>query len=320
MSILMETGSESNMTPERESWESDLVERILKLKEEKNAKILAHNYQIGEVQEIADFVGDSLDLSRRAAETDADVIVFCGVHFMAETAAILCPEKKVLLPDENASCPMANMISQKQLIDEKKKNDSLPVITYVNSSAEVKAESDWCCTSTNAISIVNVTGKKRMLFVPDKYLGLYVASKTKKELILWDGYCPTHVKIRPEDIEKRRLEYPDAKVIVHPECVPEVIELADEALSTSGMIKFAREINAKEFIIGTEVGIIYRLEKENPKKMFYPASEQAICPNMKLITLEKVLWALEDMKFEVTVPEDIAARAKKAIDRMLAIS
>lgn len=297
-----------------------LAEKIARLKRENNAIILAHNYQIGEVQDIADFIGDSLDLSRKAAQTDADVIVFCGVHFMAETAAILCPDKVVLLPDEDAGCPMANMINGEKLEAEKAKYPGATVVTYINSTAEVKAESDYCCTSSNAINLVrSLEETDDILFVPDKYLGSYIASKTGKNMILWNGFCPTHVKIRPEDIEARRKEHPKAKVMVHPECIPEVIALADEVLSTGGMVRFARETDAREIIVGTEIGIIHRLRKENPEKVFYPASTLAVCPNMKLINLEKVLWALEDMVYQVKVPVEIAQRARKAIDRMLEI-
>jgi quinolinate synthase len=296
-----------------------LTEEILSLRQKRKAVILAHNYQIGEVQDIADFVGDSLELSQKAAKTDAEVIVFCGVHFMAETASILSPDKVVLLPDINAGCPMANMITAEAL---KKKKAELPnaaVVCYINSSAEVKAESDICCTSANALKVVESMDADEILFVPDQYLGHYISTKTKKKMTFWPGYCPTHVKIQPYDIIKRKQEHPQAKVIVHPECRPEVIALADEVLSTGGMIRFAQQTDAKEIIIGTEVGIIHRLKKENPAKEFIPVSEKAVCPNMKLITLEKVLWALQDMAPEVKVPEDIRLRAKAAVDKMLEI-
>lgn len=302
--------------------DNNLVEQINVLRGERRAVILAHNYQLGEVQDIADFVGDSLDLSRRAAKTDADVIVFCGVDFMAETAAILSPDKTVLMPDPAATCPMANMITAEQLVAEKAKYPGVPVLTYINSTAAVKAESDWCCTSANAVTLVEAAlpDAERILFVPDKYLGSFIASRTGKDLILWNGWCPTHVKIRAEDIAERRRAHPQAKVIVHPECVPEVIALADQALSTGGMIRFAGETDAREIIIGTEVGIIHRLKKENPRKVFYASSERAVCPNMKLTTLEKVLWALEEMKHEVKVPAATAKGARRAIDRMLSIA
>ena len=297
----------------------ELTEKILKLKKKRNAVILAHNYQLGEIQDIADFVGDSLDLSQNAARTDASVIVFCGVHFMAETASILCPEKTVLLPDEHAGCPMANMITALQLRAKKKEHPEATVVCYVNSSAAVKAESYICCTSANAIGVVESLDTKEILFVPDQYLGHYISTKTSKKMILWPGFCPTHARIMPENIIKLRHEHPEAKVVVHPECRPDVIALADEVLSTSGMIQFAKREDVRQMIVGTEIGIIYRLRKENPGKSFIPVSEQAVCPNMKLITLEKVLWSLEEMAPVVKVPEKIRLKAKKAVDRMLAV-
>ncbi len=297
--------------------DSELVGRILDLKKRRNAILLAHNYQLGEVQDIADFVGDSLELSQNAAKTDADVIVFCGVHFMAETASILCPDKTVLLPDINAGCPMADMITAEELREEKRKHPRAIVVCYINSSAEVKAESDICCTSANAVKVVESLNADEILFVPDQYLGHYVSTKTGKNMILWRGFCPTHVRILPEHIIRLRHEYPGAKVVVHPECRPEVIALADEVLSTGGMIKYARREDVKEMIVGTEMGIIHRLRKENPVKRFIPVSEQAVCPNMKFITLEKVLWSLEEMQPEVKVLEGIRVLAKRAVDRML---
>jgi quinolinate synthase len=297
----------------------ELVDKIRKLKDKRSAVILAHNYELGEVQDIADFVGDSLELSQKAAKTDAEVIVFCGVHFMAETASILCPDKVVLLPDMNAGCPMANMITAAQLIARKKELPGYAVVCYVNSSAEVKAESDVCCTSANAVKVVNSIEARDILFVPDQYLGHYVSTKANKNMAFWPGYCPTHARIRAEDILRAKSEHPRAKVVVHPECRPEVIALADEVLSTGGIIRFARSTTAREIAIGTEIGIIYRLRKENPDKTFIAVSEQAICPRMKLITLEKILWSLEEMKPEVKVPEKIRIRAKKAVDRMLEI-
>ena len=297
----------------------ELTEKILKLKKKRNAVILAHNYQLGEIQDIADFVGDSLDLSQNAAKTDASVIVFCGVHFMAETASILCPDKAVLLPDKHAGCPMANMITAPQLRARKKEHPKATVVCYINSSAAVKAESYICCTSANAAGVVESVNAKEIIFVPDQYLGHYISTKTGKKMILWPGFCPTHARIMPEYIIKLRHEYPEAKVVVHPECRPDVIALADEVLSTSGMIRFTRREDVQEMIVGTEMGIIYRLKKENPGKKFIPVSEQAICPNMKLITLEKILWSLEEMAPEVKVPEKIRLKAKAAVDRMLAV-
>lgn len=300
--------------------ESSLVDKILKLKQERNAIILAHNYQIGEIQEIADFRGDSLELSRKASQTDADVIVFCGVHFMAETAFILCPDKKVLMPDINAGCPMADMVTAERLRALKAKHPDAMVVAYVNTSAEVKAEIDICCTSTNAVKIIDsLKDVPEIIFIPDKYLSDYASRRTGRGLIPWDGYCPVHVKILPEAVRWQKKVHPEAEVVVHPECTPEVIALADEVFSTSGMCKYAKESNAKEIIVGTEIDLLYRLSKENPEKKFYPASEMAVCPNMKLNSLEKILWSLEDMKYEVKVPEEIRARAKRAVDRMLEV-
>lgn len=295
-----------------------LIERILELKKRRNAIILAHNYQLDEVQDIADFVGDSLELSQKAAKTDSEVIVFCGVHFMAETASIISPNKTVLLPDVNAGCPMADMITADQLRQKKTEHPGVRVVCYVNSTAEVKAESDICCTSSNAVRIVQgLTGAGAIIFVPDQYLGHYVMARAGKEMILWPGYCPTHVKILPQDIIRLRSEYPRAKVVVHPECRPEVIALADEATSTSGICRYAGRDDVAQLIVGTEIGMIHRLRKENPGKRLIPISKQAVCPNMKLITLEKILWALQEMSPQVKVPEGIRLRAKAAVDRML---
>ena len=297
-----------------------LEEKILALKKKRNAVILAHNYQLPEVQDVADYRGDSLELSRVAAKTDAKVIVFCGVHFMAETASILSPDKLVIMPYLNAGCPMANMITAEDLRKLKKEHPEAIAIGYVNTSAEVKAELDVCCTSTNAVAVVNAfKDKDEIIFVQDKYLADYVSRKTGRKLIFWNGFCPTHVRILPEDIKREKKFHPFAKVMVHPECIPQVIALADAALSTSQMSKFAKESEAKEFIVGTEVGLIYRLKKDNPSKEFYAASEAAICPNMKRTTQEKILWALEELKEEVKVPDDIRHRSIKAIERMLAI-
>ncbi|MFH1414252.1 MAG: quinolinate synthase NadA [Candidatus Omnitrophota bacterium] len=299
----------------------ELEEKINKLKKKRNAIILAHNYQLPEVQDVAGFGGDSLELSRIAAKTDAKVIVFCGVHFMAETVSILSPEKKVIMPDINAGCPMANMITASDLKKLKKEHPQAAVVGYVNTSAEVKAELDYCCTSTNAVAVVNaLKDKKEIIFVPDKYLADYVSRQTGRKLISWNGYCPTHVKILPADVKREKRFHPKAKVIVHPECTAEVIALADAALSTSKMAKYAKESQADEFIVGTEVGLIYRLKKDNPTKEFYPASEAAVCPNMKRTTQEKIVWSLEELKEEVKVPDYIRARAKKSIDRMMEIA
>jgi quinolinate synthase len=299
----------------------DLAGRIAELKRLKNAVILAHNYQRGEVQDIADFVGDSLGLSIEASHTQAPIIVFCGVHFMAETAKLLCPDKKVIMPEVNAGCPMADMITAEGLKKLKAEHPKAKVVCYVNSSAEVKAESDICCTSANAAKVVNsIKNTEEIIFVPDKYLGMYTQSKVKgKKFIFWEGYCPTHMRILPRDIEKLKAEHPAAKVVVHPECRPEVIALADEVLSTEGMINFARKTEAREIIVGTEIGLLHRLRKENPGKTFYPASALATCPNMKLTNLEKLLWSLEEEKTEITVPQAIADRARNAIQKMVEI-
>ena len=298
----------------------NIAERIQALKKKRNAVILVHNYQPGEVQDIADFLGDSLDLSRRAAGTDADVIVFCGVHFMAETAAILSPQKTVLLPAADAGCPMADMITVEELRRLKSANPGAPVVCYVNTSAAVKAESDVCCTSANAEKIVGRMKEDRIIFIPDRNLGAYVAGKTGKKIILSDGYCIVHEKMTKEDVLKARSAHPGAELLAHPECRPEVSALADMVLSTSGMCSYAKTSANNEMIIGTETGIIYRLKKENPGKVFYPLSERAVCANMKKNSLEKVLWALEDMKNVVKVEQSVKVKAKRAIDIMLEYS
>jgi quinolinate synthase len=300
--------------------DKQLLEKIQELKKKHNAVILAHNYQPGEIQDLADFQGDSLGLSIEAAKSSAEVIVFCGVHFMAETAAILSPQKTVLLPEPNAGCPMADMITAEQLRTLKQHHPGAVVVCYVNSSAEVKAESDYCCTSANAAEVVNSLGKyKKIIFVPDQYLGQFVISRTGRDLILWPGYCPTHVMITEDDIKKAKLEHPDAVVMAHPECTEPVKRLADQLLSTSQMIKFAVKSAAKEFIVATEKGIIHSLKKQRPDAKYYPATERAICPNMKKITLDKIIVSLEDMQPDVTVPEEIRLKAKRAVDRMVEI-
>ncbi|MGD0795535.1 MAG: quinolinate synthase NadA [Dehalococcoidales bacterium] len=299
--------------------EKAIEERIQELKKARHAVILSHNYQRGEVQDIADFVGDSLELSQKAAQTQAEVIVFCGVHFMAETAFILNPHRKVLLPDAHAGCPMANMITAEQLRQKKSEMPGVTVVTYINSTAAVKAESDYCCTSANGVKVVQSIKSDNILFVPDQYLGDFISRRTGKKMALWPGYCPTHMRILPEDIIRQKKEHPGAKVVVHPECRPEAIALADEAASTSGMVRYAARPDVRELIVGTEVELLHRLHKENPGKKFYPVSDKAVCPNMKLITLEKVLQSLETMTPEVKVPEDIRVKAKAAVDRMLAI-
>ncbi len=298
-----------------------IIEKISELKKKHNAIILAHNYQRGEIQDVADFVGDSLGLSQQAAKASADLIVFCGVHFMAETAAILSPDKTVIMPDEHAGCPMASMITARELREKKKLYPNIKVVCYVNTTAAVKAESDICCTSSNAVKIVSsIPEDEDILFIPDKSLGAYVSSCLNREMIYWEGYCPTHHRILAEQIVKMKSEHPEAEVVVHPECTPDVIALADHVASTTGILKYANSSNSKEFVIGTEIGILHRMKKENPEKTFLPVTPLSDCPNMKLNTLEKLLWSLEDLQFVVTVPEDIAVEARKAIQRMLDLS
>jgi quinolinate synthase len=297
-----------------------LVQKIEQLKERRKAVILAHNYQPGEIQDLADFTGDSLGLSIKASQTEAETIVFCGVLFMAETAAILSPEKTVLLPEKTAGCPMADMITADQLRQLKQEHPDALVVCYVNSSAEVKAESDYCCTSANAVEVVNsLPEDKQILFVPDQHLGHFVADRTGRDIILWPGYCTTHVFITADDIKAARAKYPEAIVMAHPECTEPVKALADELLSTSQMLNLAAKGSAKQFIVATETGIIHSLKKQNPHAEFIQASDRAICPNMKKITLDKVIASLEEMQYEITVPEAISARAKKALDRMVEI-
>ncbi|MBI5490064.1 MAG: quinolinate synthase NadA [Deltaproteobacteria bacterium] len=296
----------------------DLVGRINRLRKERRAVILAHNYQLGEVQDVADFTGDSLDLSRRAAATDAEVIVFCGVHFMAETAKILSPHKTVLLPDPASGCPMADMIDGPALRRMKTEHPGAAVVCYVNSSAEVKADCDVCCTSANADKVVaSIPADREVLFVPDKYLGGHVQRKLGRPMLLWPGFCPTHARILPEHVERRKRENPGAVVLAHPECRAEVSALADAVLSTSGMLRFARENDARVFVVATELGLLHRLQLENPGKTFVAATEQAVCPNMKRNTLEKVLWALEELQTPIEVPEDVRVRAETSLQRML---
>lgn len=298
-----------------------LSEEINQLKEQKKAIILSHVYQRPEIQEIADFVGDSLELSRRAAETDAEVIVFCGVHFMAESAAILSPDKIVLLPEKNAGCPMADMVDAESLRARKNQMPGAVVVCYVNTSAEVKAESDIACTSANAVRVVESIPRDRpILFIPDKNLGVYAAKKAGREnLNVWQGFCNTHDKLTVTDVQKAREEHPRAVIMAHPECRTEVVAMAEVVASTSGMLKFAGESGDKEFIICTELGILHQFEKRCPGKKFYPASNKLVCPNMKATTLDKVHQALINMEPRVTVPEDIRVRALKSLERMLAV-
>lgn len=299
--------------------ENEIVREILRLAEQRDALILAHNYQRDEIQELAHITGDSLALSMEAARTDKPVIVFCGVHFMAESAAILAPEKIVLLPRLDAGCPMADMITAQGLREFKRQHPGAPVVMYVNSSAAVKAESDICCTSANAVKVVASLAEPEVILAPDRNLGRYVAAQVDKVCHFWDGYCPTHERFTVADAKEAMTDYPDALFMAHPECPPEVLALADHICSTSGMYAFARENPARQFIVGTEAGILYRLRKENPGKEFILPTTRLICPNMKLTSLEDVLLALQTMSPRVTVPEEVRIPAKLTLDRMLAI-
>lgn len=300
--------------------DQEIIKKINTLKKERNAVILAHNYQRDEVQSIADHTGDSLGLARLAAKVDSDVIVFCGVHFMAESASILSPDKTILLPDAGAGCPMADMITAANVRELKKQHPGALVLAYVNTSAEVKAETDICCTSSNALKVVeSIPENQEIIFIPDKHLAHWISLKTNRKFILWQGYCPTHVKIRPEYLQAQKDAHPEAIVLAHPECPPAVLDLSDEVLSTTGILNSAKNSSNREFIIATEPGVLYSLRNDNPDKIFYPASEQAICPNMKKITLEKIMWSLERMQPEVRVPEELARKARQAVERMVAI-
>lgn len=327
------------MSPDRVS----LQEEILKLKEQRRALILSHNYQRDEVQDSADFVGDSLELSRTAASIDCEVIVFAGVNFMAESASILSPRKTVLLTEINAGCPMADMIHvdsprwerkkfpgfdhpppyiyppEFTLRDIKAQYPGVPVVAYVNTTADVKAESDICCTSANVVKVIESLPDEKVICIPDRNLSMWAQQNTKKKVIAWDGYCHVHERVTPEDVKKAREEHPKALVIAHPECRLDVLELADHVTSTSGMLRFASASSAKEFIIGTEIGLLYRLRKENPDKIFYPLRRDMICPNMKKTTLNSVLRALKENTYIIKVPEEIRIPAKRALNRMLEI-
>lgn len=298
----------------------DLRERISRLRRERGAVILAHNYQRGEVQDIADYTGDSLGLSRKAAETRAKVIVFCGVYFMAESASIINPSKTVLLPVPEAGCPLADMMDAGGLTDWKRKHPGLPVVTYINSTAEVKAESDLCCTSANAVDVVDSLEADELLFGPDRNLGAYVQGRTKKRLILWPGYCATHAWVKAEDIIEAKRSHPDALVIAHPECDTSVLSHADHVCSTSGMSPFVSRSDSREFIIVTEAGMLHRLKRDNSGKSFFLGSKRLICPNMKITTLADVAESLEKMQHEVRVDEGIRTRAARALEKMLSIS
>jgi quinolinate synthase len=321
-----------------------LRDKIRKQKKDLNAIILAHNYQRPEVQDIADITGDSLELSRAAAKTDFNVIVFCGVHFMAESAAILSPDKTVLLPEIGAGCPMADMVTVTgtrktrrdlytdvmgitfqfadnfTLLDMKAKYPGVPVVAYVNTSAAVKAESDICCTSSNVVKVVESLKADTVICIPDRNLSAYAAKRTKKKIISWDGFCNVHhAHIDVDDVKRAKAAHPDAVLVVHPECPPEVQDMSDQITSTSGMLRFCKESNHKEFIIGTEEGILHRLKKDNPDKRFYVLNKEMVCPNMKRTKLESVLTAMENMQYVIKVPENIRISAKRALDRMLEI-
>jgi quinolinate synthase len=320
-----------------------LRDKILKLKKDLNAVILAHNYQRAEVQDIADITGDSLELSRAAAKTDYRVIVFCGVHFMAESASILSPDKTVLLPEISAGCPMADMVTVQgprktrrefytdklgipfsfpdefTLRDMKKQYPGVPVVAYVNTSAAVKAESDVCCTSSNVVKVVESVKEDTVICIPDRNLSAYAAKRTKKKIISWDGFCNVHARLDAEDVEKAKTEHPDALLVVHPECPPDVQERADYITSTSGMLRYCKESKHKEFIIGTEEGLLHRLRADSPEKKFYLLSDEMVCPNMKRTRLESVLRAMENMEHVIKVPEEIRVPAKRALDRMLEV-
>ena len=299
----------------------DLQNKIKKLLEEKNAILLVHYYQRAEIQDIADILGDSLVLSMEAARTDAEIIVFAGVRFMAESASILSPDKTVLLPREEAGCPLADMITVDQLEKAREENPDIKVVAYVNSSAEIKAHSDICCTSANAIKVVDsLTDAGRVLMIPDGNLARYTSLHTDKEIIPWGGYCPVHHFVTTEEVEAVKEQYPDAQFAAHPECAPEVLEMADFVGSTGGIIRFVRETGAEEIIVGTESGIMHQLKKENPGKTFIPVSDKLICPDMKYITLEDILDALVEMKHVIAVPDRIRAAANIALRRMLEVS
>jgi quinolinate synthase len=319
-------------------------ERILKLKKDLNAIILAHNYQRAEVQDIADITGDSLELSRAAARTDHRVIVFCGVHFMAESASILSPDKTVLLPEIDAGCPMADMVTvdgarktRRELFQElygvtfefpdeytlrdiKRQHPGVPVVAYVNTSAAVKAESDICCTSSNVVKVVESLQEDTVICIPDRNLSAYAAKRTKKKVIAWDGFCNVHhVQLTMDDVTRAKAEHPNALLVVHPECPPEIQDLADHITSTSGMLRFCKESPRRAFIIGTEEGLLHRLRKDSPDKEFILLSRKMVCPNMKRTHLTSVLAAMEKMQYVIKVPDEIRIRARRALDRMLEI-
>ena len=297
-----------------------MKDKIKNLLKKRKAIMLAHNYQPPEIQDIADLCGDSLELSIKASQTDAEVILFCGVSFMAETASVLSPHKTVLLPRKDAGCPMADMVTPEALKARLDELGHIPVVTYVNSSAAVKALSTICCTSSNAVAVVNSLDADELMMVPDRNLAMYAASHSKKKIHFWDGYCPIHDSLTAEEVKAAKQKYPDAVFMAHPECPPDIIDMADAALSTSGMIRYAMESKSRSFIVGTEIGLLYPLKKANPDKLFYPASLNMECGDMKKITLEDIVRSLEFMEGEVKVPEDIQRPALKAVQRMIDLS
>ncbi|MEO3948079.1 quinolinate synthase NadA [Gorillibacterium sp. CAU 1737] len=303
----------------KEQQNRELKERILRLKEEKNAIILAHYYQRDEIQEIADFRGDSFLLAQKAASTDADVIVFCGVHFMGESAKILAPNKTVVIPDERAGCPMADMVNVDGLKALKKQHPNAAVVAYINTSADVKAETDICCTSANAVKVVNSVDADEIIWVPDKNLGNYVSKFTTKKMILWEGYCNTHDMLTVRDVMEMREKYPDAEFVVHPECRPEVVKLGDFVGSTTAILKYCKESSAKQFIVGTEDGVGYQLRLDSPDKEFHFATKYLVCPNMKVNNLKKVAQCLETLSPQIYVPPQVADQARQSLERMLQV-
>ena len=296
-----------------------LKERLMELKKERNAIILAHYYQRDEIQEVADFRGDSFLLAQKAAQTDADVIVFCGVHFMGESAKILAPDKTVIIPDERAGCPMADMVNVDGLRELKAKHPNAKVVTYINSSAEVKAETDICCTSSNAVKVIQSLDTDEIIWVPDKNLGDYVSQHTDKKMILWEGYCNTHDLLTIKDVEQMRQQYPNAEFVVHPECRPEVVKMADFVGSTTAILNYCKQSPTKEFIVGTEDGTGYQLRNDSPDKTFHFATRFLVCPNMKVNNLKKLVRCLENMQPEIYVPPHVADKARVSLERMLAV-
>jgi quinolinate synthase len=297
----------------------ELKEKILRLKKERNAIILAHYYQRPEIQEIADFLGDSFGLAQKAKETDADVILFCGVHFMGESAKILNMEKTVIIPDERAGCPMADMVNVDGLKKLKAQHPNAKVVAYINTTAEIKAETDVCCTSSNAVKVIQSIDAEEIIWIPDKNLGQYVQQFTEKKMIIWEGYCNTHDLLTVPDVEKLKAEHPDALFVAHPECRPEVWKIADYVGSTTGILQFCRENKHKKFIVATEEGVRYMLELESPDKEFIFASKYLVCPNMKVNNLKKLANALETMQPEIYLPDDVADRARASLERMLQV-